>query len=547
MSVIKCLYYVLIVLFLNSLNTTNAENITIVLNNTLTWGNKELYSDFVNVTANSTLQVDCINKNTNVSYIIFQVHSHLYNITLYNTTNVQGSSVYGTNVGLYSSVLPAIDTFFIWNQNEIDLILYISIHGYGLNDPIPGGCNMEFPVPISPYLRTQYNKDYILVDAPSPKDKMDVKCNSIDEVVLVFYKMNLPERSFDADVYFDGIMKMMTIDNIQENGEFIPDNGLHNRRMLSAYPGVGSIYVAVAISVANSSAYSVYAPTYTYACSPIEDGDCDVYDDALSQIILASLLFLGLFVCYYGHRFFKTEMFLIGLTSGGIVTYVIISIMADLDRPALLGASILSGICFGAIWLLFWWFYGIPLLAVFLSTLNVGFLFSAIIYNGLPGGLIALQSDVNFWSLFIFIMLTTSLLLVSMTLLSNILCCAILGAYAVVYSMDYYMGSSVRYIIINSVRRATVPKFNRAVLSPPFEWKDSLMCLLWVGLAMSGFLLQHFQNYGRPPFPPPPRSVRPGVPRSFYGTTVLGSGRQPRVVSRHPRSTVASERSPLLA
>ncbi|XP_047508186.1 transmembrane 7 superfamily member 3-like isoform X1 [Pieris napi] len=543
-SVVKCGICLLTLMLINNVC---AQNLTLILNNTLSWGNKELYGGFINIKANSTLQVDCINENKNVSYIIFQVHSHLYNITLYNTTNVLGSSLYGTNLGLYSNVLPTIDTFFIINQNMVSLLLYVSVHGYSLDDPIPGGCNMEFPVPISPYLQTKYNNEYILVDAPPPKDQLDDKCNTIGNVVLLFYKMYLPERNFEADVYFEGIQKMLTVDNIEENGEFVPDNGLHNRRMLSAYQGVGSIYVAVAISVENASAYSVYVPTYTYACAPLVEGDCDIFDDVLSQLLLASILFIGLFVCYYGHRFFKTEMFLIGLISGGIVTYILISLMADLDRPALLGASILSGICFGAIWLLFWWFYGIPVLAVFLATLDVGFLFSAIIYYGLPGGLTALQFDVNFWTLFIFIMLTTSLLLVSMTLMSNILCCAILGAYAVVYSMDYYLGSSMKYIIINTVRRATVPKFNKAVLDPPFEWGDSLLCLLWVGLAMSGFLFQHFHNYGRPPFPPPPRSVRPVVPRSLYGATPLGPSRYPRVISRNQRSTVTSERSPLLA
>lgn len=65
----------------------------------------------------------------------------------------------------------------------------------------------------------------------------------------------------------------------------------------------------------------------------------------------------------------------------------------------------------------------------------------------------------------------TSIMLVSMTFLSNILCCAILGAYATIYPMDYYLGSNLKYIIINTIRRATVPQFNKAVLSPPFEWR----------------------------------------------------------------------------
>lgn len=113
-------------------------NVTINLNKTLTQANKELYGDFIIVQNNSTVMVELENVNKNVSFIIFQVHSHLYNITLYNNTLVRGSNVTGTNVGLYSSVKGGLDTFYILNQNGIDLKLYISIHGYG-----PKG--MSFP------------------------------------------------------------------------------------------------------------------------------------------------------------------------------------------------------------------------------------------------------------------------------------------------------------------------------------------------------------------------------------------------------------------
>ncbi|CAH2087930.1 unnamed protein product [Euphydryas editha] len=526
----------------------SSQNISVILplNKTMSWGNKQLYGDFADLNASSTLQVGFTNINKNVSYIIFQVHSHLYNVTLYNNTYIKGSYVVGTNVGMYSSVKPKIDTFFIYNPNMINLKLYLSVHGYYVKDPIPGGCNMEFPLPTSPYLQTSYNKDYVLVDAAAARDPSDAFCNNIDKALVFFYQMYLPERNFDADTYFDGIKNMMTMDGIENFGEYLPENGDRMRRMMSAYPGTGAVYVAVAISTQNTSAYSVYVPTYSYACSPLVESGCELLDDFLSQLLCASLLFLGLFICFFGHRFFKTEMFLVGLVSGVIITYIFISLTADLERPALLGASVLSGVCFGAIWLLFWWFYGIPLIAVLLSTLNVGFLFSAIIYYGLPGGLVALQLDLNFWILFVLVMLTTSLMLVSMTFLSNILCCSILGAYATIYPIDYYLGSNLKYIIINTIRRAVVPQFNKAILSPPFEWRDALIILLWVALATSGFLFQHFHNRGRPPFPPPPRNVRPLPSHLYYGTT---APRTPRYGATAPVSPpgIQTDRTPLLA
>ncbi|XP_014360637.2 transmembrane 7 superfamily member 3 [Papilio machaon] len=518
--------------------------LTIPLNKTTSLSNKEIFGQFVNLNASSTLQVGFVNVTKSISFIIFQVHSHHYNVTVYNNTLTRSSSVYGTNIGMYSSVKPPLDKFYISNQNAVDIKLYIVVHGYASTDPVPGGCNMEFQPSISPYLHTSYTNDYVLVEAASARDSSDIACTSINDVNVVFYLMYLEERNFDSDTYFEGIKSMLTLDNITDNAEIVPQTTWRMRRMLGAYPGTGAIFVAVAYSALNSSAYSVYVPTYSYACSPLDES-CELLDDVLSQLLCASLLFFGMFVCYFGHRFFKTEMFLIGLVSGVIITYILISLIAELERPALLGAAILSGTCFGFIWLLFWWFYGIPVFAVLLSTLNLGFLFAALMYFGLPGGFQALQVDFNFWTLFILIMSITSLILLSTTFLSNILCCAILGGYATVYPIDYYIGSNLKYIIINTVRRAVVPKFNSAVLSPPFQWADTLITILWLSLATTGFLFQHYQNRRKPPFPPPPRSIRPSVPDTTYGTT----GRRYRDILQRPATSERrqTEYTPLLS
>ncbi|CAG5054370.1 unnamed protein product [Parnassius apollo] len=539
-----CSFAIFLIVSIVKVQTENVT-ITIALNKTTDLSNKELYGEYVNLNASSTLQVGFTDVSKSLAFIIFQVHSHFYNITLYNNTLTKSSSVYGTNIGIYSTVKSTSDKFFIYNQNMVNVKLFIVIHGYSAKDPIPGGCNMEFQPPISPSMHISYNNDYVLIETASARDSADLVCTSIYDVIVEFYLMYLPERSFDSDTYFKGIQDMMTLDNISENGEIIPQTSWSMRRMLSAYPGTGAIFVAVAYNALNRSAYSVYVPTYTYACSPLDESGCELLDDALSQFLCASLLFFGLFICYFGHRFFKTEMFLIGSISGVVITYILISLISELERPALLGAAILSGLCFGAIWLLFWWFYGIPVFAVLLSTLNLGFLFAAILYFGMPGGLTALQIDFNFWALFILIMTLTSLILLSTTFLSDILCCAILGAYATIYPIDYYVGSNLKYIIINTIRRAVVPKFNNAVLLPPLEWMDAILTVTWLALALTGFLFQHYQNRGRPPFPPPPRSIRPTMPDTTYGTT--GERRYVDVAQR-PTSAheVYNESTPLL-
>ena len=51
----------------------------------------------------------------------------------------------------------------------------------------------------------------------------------------------------------------------------------------------------------------------------------------------------------------------------------------------------------------------------------------------------------------------------------NIVSCAILGSYAAIIPIDHYIGSSLKYIVLNVVRRATISNFGKAVLDPPYQ------------------------------------------------------------------------------
>ncbi|XP_049878394.1 transmembrane 7 superfamily member 3-like [Pectinophora gossypiella] len=545
-------YLSYLLLFIATFVVVSADNanITIPLNKTITLADKELYGDFVTIKSNSVIRLSLTDINKYVRFIIFQVHSHLYNVTLYNNTLTQNSFISGTNIGLYGKVKPP-DTYYVINNNTIDIKLYISIHGYRSSDPIPGGCNLEFPLYISPFMYVKYTKDMISVDASSAQHPKDPDCLGVNKLITMkFYRLYLYERNFGEDSYFEGLRNMMTLAKIQENGDEVPQTLRMKflRRLLGAYPGTGSIYVAVAYHILNNSVYSIYVPTHTYACSPLEG--CEILDDITSQFFCAALFFIGLFICYFGHRFFTTEMFLVGMFSGILITYTIIPMWTDLDRPALLFASGMSGIFMGAIWLLFWWFYGIPVLSVFLSTMYLGYVLAAIVYYRAPAGPTIFENDGTFWTIFVVLMLLTAVSLSPVTYLSNILCCAFLGAYATVFALDHYIGSNLKYIVINTMRRAVVESFNNAVLAPPYQWRDAIATLLWVLLATSGFLFQHYHNRGKPPFPPPPRSISTRMPEPTSYGTIGNRGRRNLSVETGGDPTIVdyntNERTPLL-
>jgi hypothetical protein len=54
-----------------------------------------------------------------------------------------------------------------------------------------------------------------------------------------------------------------------------------------------------------------------------------------SKVLCAVIFFLGIFVCLYGHQFFKTETFLLGFLSGGLIFYIIIGAFSTLSASGM--------------------------------------------------------------------------------------------------------------------------------------------------------------------------------------------------------------------
>lgn len=58
---------------------------------------------------------------------------------------------------------------------------------------------------------------------------------------------------------------------------------------------------------------------------------------------------------------------------------------------------------------------------------------------------------------------------------ANILACAIVGSYAFIIPLDHYYGTNLRYIFINTIRRATVENFGHAVIDAPYQWRGKII------------------------------------------------------------------------
>jgi uncharacterized protein YebE (UPF0316 family) len=88
-----------------------------------------------------------------------------------------------------------------------------------------------------------------------------------------------------------------------------------------------------------------------------------------------------------------------------------------------------------------------------------------------------LRNNVNFWLLFSCIAVSVSLLFLSLVQKANIISCAVLGAYSVIIPVDHYIGSNLKYIVVNVIRRATVKDFSLAIVDPPFQMRGELRSL----------------------------------------------------------------------
>merc|ERR1719382_1557212 len=74
--------------------------------------------------------------------------------------------------------------------------------------------------------------------------------------------------------------------------------------------------------------------------------------------------------------------------------------------------------------------------------------------------------------------------------------------------IDHYIGSSLKYILVNFVRRAYVDGFNLAVLNFPFQINDIALICGWIGFFLIAFIVQYLRERGRAPFPPNPYQLR---------------------------------------
>ncbi|XP_071637347.1 uncharacterized protein [Temnothorax longispinosus] len=261
----------------------------------------DAFKQRINLAPFNRLKITVTDVPSDIWFIILQIHTFQYNATLSYDKELHGKvsngSLFGSNIGLYLNTHNATAPIQVFlkhdNVNDLDALLVIVT--YGQNAPIPGGCNMEFDIEVSPYQKLHTENELVTVDTEPASvlvpDGSPISCEKIRcEVQYKLYRLYLLGQNFTPDTYFDAIASMLTTQDIAQNGDEIKASTpcAVAERSDGIGTGIGSIYALVAIYENYSSAY---VPIFTYACNPqLYRESYQVLDDTATKFLALFLI-----------------------------------------------------------------------------------------------------------------------------------------------------------------------------------------------------------------------------------------------------------------
>uniref|UniRef100_A0A3Q2QRY0 Transmembrane 7 superfamily member 3 n=1 Tax=Fundulus heteroclitus TaxID=8078 RepID=A0A3Q2QRY0_FUNHE len=475
----------------------------------------------VNISQNETVQAVVSRIPPEVAFITLQYHTLYHNATLsYTRVPVQGLSLTAADSGLLSALQPGqtLVSLFLSSPDEETVAGTGVILSYSNTEPLPGACNMEFSLDVDPNIYVRYNLYETSVRfAPAnlgyergqtpPACDMSTGTGTRWRLEYDVYRYFLPENDLSESSLFSGFQAVGDTRGMAASGRRVTTLKSTDKTTMvfSSIPGQGVIYsVIVRDPVLNTSAS--YVPAHTYACSFASTLDgCQTLGKISTKVFFTMAGLAGLFVCFFGHRFFKCEMFCMGFSFAAFFFFVLITRTTQLDYDLRLAVSAMVGVVGGVVLVMSWWRFGSVMACVVVVGLMLGFLVASVVLFTPLGDLdVFRKSDVVFWVTFCCIMLTFPLFFMRWPREGNITTCGVVGAYAVVLAANAYVYTSLSYITLNVLKRFLNNNFSAAFTDAPFQAVDYAMMTVWAGLGVAGVVLQLYRERSRPFFPPSP-------------------------------------------
>ncbi|XP_030209673.1 transmembrane 7 superfamily member 3 isoform X1 [Gadus morhua] len=485
----------------------------------------------VSVSHNETVQATVSGIPDTVAFVTLQFHTQ-HRSTALSFTRVPGAALSAPDTGLLSTLAPG--------QTSLSLFLTTldryPVAGMGVTlpytsaDPVPGACNGVFGLGTDPNLYLTYNLyETTLRFAPASvgyaRGATPPPCNVSTETAvrrrLLYdvYRFLLPAGDLSEGGLFSGLQKVASAQSLGANPGLGADSSLGTDvrlvttlswendtvAVVSSVLGRGAVYAVVVRDPERNTSAS-YVPVHTYACSfdSALEG-CLTLGQISTKVFFTLSGLAGLFVCFFGHRFFKCELFCMGFAFVCFLFFVLITWTTTLDYDLRLALAAVLGVVGGAVLVTCWWRFGSVMACVAVVGLILGFFVASTVFFTPFGELEVFQgSEVAFWVTYCCLVLAVSLVMVRWPREGNIITCGVVGGYCVVLAVNVYVSTSLSYITLNVLKRFLNPNFDPAFTDVSFHDIDFVLITLWVVLGASGVVLQLYRERSRPFFPPSP-------------------------------------------
>ncbi|XP_068611403.1 transmembrane 7 superfamily member 3 [Brachionichthys hirsutus] len=475
----------------------------------------------VSVSQNETVQAVLSRIRPEVAFITLQFHTQYRNATLsYTKTPGLGRSLTAADSGLLSTLLPG----------QVSLSLFLSSPDGGVvaatgvvlpfssTDPVPGACNTEFDLDVDPNVYVRYNLyETTIRFAPanlgSERGQTPPACDRSTagdtrwRLLYDVYQHFTPESDLSERSLFVAIQAVADVRGMMERGRRVMTLSATDvsTAVFNSIPGQGVIYsVIVRDPLLNTSAS--YVPAHTYACSFTSTLDsCHTLGRISTKVLFTLAGLAGLLVCFFGHRFFKCELFCMAFSFAAFFFFVLITRTTELDYDICLAVSAVIGVVGGVILVMSWWRFGSVMACIVVVGLMLGFLVASIVFFTPLGDLdVFRRSDAVFWVTFCCIVIAVPPFFVRWPREGNIIACGVIGAHAVVLAVNAYVYTSLSYVTLNILKRFLNGSFSKAFTDVPFQSIDYILITVWAVLGVCGVVLQLYRERSRPFFPPSP-------------------------------------------
>ncbi|XP_061178645.1 transmembrane 7 superfamily member 3-like [Saccostrea echinata] len=511
----------------------------------------------VNIKGQSNNSVTLGNVSADISYVTCQVHSQIKNVTLSSTPTPRvGKSLTGVDIGIVSVLQPTQTgvTWYLLSNHSEDVQVLLAVFLMSKNEPLVGGCNLEFSLEVDANLHVSYTTTKNLVEfqwsnIPLRNRSAQPDCEDRsfqDMLEYNIYVKYLSENDFTTGEYFSTLKQMMTAEDVLANGVLLAKT--KNKAtvqkpefLASSYTGTGAVYnMIVKATTPSGVTMAAYFPKVTYSCNLQQRDGCKMY--GVFWMITAVLLGIaGVFLTFLGHRLFRTGNFFCAFLGFCIIFYSVQCLYSSQSDTVVLVVMVILSVVCAVFWVGMYELVGAPALSVLFSGLVAGYIISSIVFYTKFGNLSYWDSSFNYGMAFTCGVLAIPVFILAYTKVLNILSCAFIGSYLIILVPDIFLHTGMKYIVVNSIRHSTDFDYINVINTGPFLLPEIILSCAWFLFCVFGAFVQFYRDWNKPDFPQSSRrcgkKVQPEynqVPARYNVDSEGDSDREP------------DERSPLL-